>query len=267
MKYKIGDVARLLGITSEAIRHYEEQGIISPSKSKSSGYRYYNTWDINVLIQARAYRQFGYSLAETAELINQYDIPNTMSAFSQKEVDIEKEITWNMNLLRHIRYLKRVVSDAEANVEKYRIEYRPAMYRIDAQHGYNLYTDSQHRSLYHAWIDKVPFVFPSALFQQNSLEQGDNNFSFGMVVDEEYAEMLGVQKSEEVAFLPSCRCLYTTIKSHSDIPLSPQKFNFAFEYMRSQGIKLCGDIVSRVVLINKVGHEYVSWHQLWFPIE
>jgi len=26
MKYKIGDVARLLGITSEAIRHYEDQG-------------------------------------------------------------------------------------------------------------------------------------------------------------------------------------------------------------------------------------------------
>lgn len=267
MKYRIGDVARLLGITSEAIRYYEEHGIISPTKSESSGYRYYDVWDIHVLIRARAYRQFGYSLAEAAELINHYDVLDIVSALSEKEADIEREIVRNLNLLKHIRQMQGIITDADTNLGKYRIEYRPAMYRLDAQDGYELHSDSNNRTLYHSWIDKVPFVFPSALFQKSTFEKGDNTFSFGLGIDEEYADLLDIKQSDDVAFFPPCLCVYTTLKSSSDIVLSPQKLTPIIQYIHSQGMKLCDDVVSRVVLMNKKGDEYFSWHQLWLPIE
>lgn len=68
MHYKIGEVANILGITTEAIRYYESQGVITPIKYKKSNYRYYSKWDIELFIRARCLRSYGYSIAETCNL-------------------------------------------------------------------------------------------------------------------------------------------------------------------------------------------------------
>lgn len=44
-KYSIGTMAKLMGISAEAIRYYESRNIISPVRDPETGYRYYNTWD------------------------------------------------------------------------------------------------------------------------------------------------------------------------------------------------------------------------------
>ena len=47
VRYKIGDVAGILGISPDLIRYYEEKGVVSPAKDPNNNYRYYDTWDIN----------------------------------------------------------------------------------------------------------------------------------------------------------------------------------------------------------------------------
>ena len=39
-EYRIGEFAKYLGVTPDLLKHYEDQGIIRPSRS-DSGYRYY----------------------------------------------------------------------------------------------------------------------------------------------------------------------------------------------------------------------------------
>lgn len=73
-KYSIGKMAKLLDISSEAIRYYENKGIILPLRDENSGYRYYNTWDLHMLLYARYCQSYGFSLDEVADLfhIKQY---------------------------------------------------------------------------------------------------------------------------------------------------------------------------------------------------
>lgn len=54
-KYSIGTMAKLMGISAEAIRYYESRNIISPVRDPETGYRYYNTWDFHMLLRARHY--------------------------------------------------------------------------------------------------------------------------------------------------------------------------------------------------------------------
>ncbi len=266
-QYKIGDVAKLLGITPEAIRYYEEQGIISPVKSQTNGYRYYGVWDIHLLIRTRVYRQLGYSLAEAADLINHRKADDIVGSLKTKESDIEATIFWNMNLLKHIRHMQQLIQDAQAMVDKYRLEYRPPLYRIDGQKGYELHADSFNWERYHEWIEKVPFVFPSALFRKSAIENGQQDFSFGLMVEGEYAELQQVRESNLVAFYPPRLSLHTTLITSSDMILTPQHLEPAIRYLHSLGMKLKADVVSRVVLMNKREGHYYSWHQLWLPIE
>ena len=40
--YKIGEAARLLGLSTEALRYYERKGLIVPHKDSVSNYRYFD---------------------------------------------------------------------------------------------------------------------------------------------------------------------------------------------------------------------------------
>ena len=67
--YTIGELAKILGITAETIRYYERKGIIAPIHDQETGYRYYTTWDLHMLIRARCYLGFGLSIEETAGIL------------------------------------------------------------------------------------------------------------------------------------------------------------------------------------------------------
>ena len=58
MAYKIGEVAKLLGISSETVRYYEREGVIQSQKiDQESGYRYYEALDITAITVLRYRKQ------------------------------------------------------------------------------------------------------------------------------------------------------------------------------------------------------------------
>ena len=57
VRYKIGDVSRILGISTDLLRYYEKKGVVKPQKDQSNDYRYYDTWDINFLIDCLWYSE------------------------------------------------------------------------------------------------------------------------------------------------------------------------------------------------------------------
>ena len=75
--YTIGELAKILGITAETIRYYERKGIIAPIHDQETGYRYYTTWDLHMLIRARCYLGFGLSIEETAGILQSEFIKKT----------------------------------------------------------------------------------------------------------------------------------------------------------------------------------------------
>lgn len=73
-KYSIGKMASLLGISAEAIRYYESKDIIRPIRDPETGYRYYSTWDFHMLLRARHYQRYGFSLEEVSELFRSREL-------------------------------------------------------------------------------------------------------------------------------------------------------------------------------------------------
>src|SRR5690349_18389718 len=68
---RINDVAEEVGLTTRAIRYYEEQGLLTPSARSSGAYRLYDAGDIERLRQIKNFRDdAGFSLAEIAALLD-----------------------------------------------------------------------------------------------------------------------------------------------------------------------------------------------------
>jgi MerR family copper efflux transcriptional regulator len=66
----IGELARLTGFNTKAIRYYESMGILPPSTRSENGYRRYSQADVNRLYLLRRLRLLGISLTEAKALLN-----------------------------------------------------------------------------------------------------------------------------------------------------------------------------------------------------
>lgn len=66
---KIGEVARLSSVPAKTIRYYEEVGLLPPSARTRSGYRVYDSADVERLRFIKRGRDLGFSVDEVASLL------------------------------------------------------------------------------------------------------------------------------------------------------------------------------------------------------
>ncbi len=84
MRYSIGDVSRVLGMTTSALHFYEREGIIDTPKVES-GWRYYQEADIYRLISAKKYRAMGVPVRDIARQFSAEDLTGTQVIAQMKE--------------------------------------------------------------------------------------------------------------------------------------------------------------------------------------
>ncbi|MFD0045055.1 MerR family transcriptional regulator [Pseudarthrobacter scleromae] len=73
--WSIQDVARLAGTTSRTLRHYDEIGLLKPSRVGSNGYRYYDGAALLQLQRILLLRELGLGLPAIAEVFHQQADP------------------------------------------------------------------------------------------------------------------------------------------------------------------------------------------------
>lgn len=264
MDYKIGNVAKLLGISSQAIRYYESRGVVNPEKTESNNYRKFSTWDLDILIRTRVLRSYGYSISEVTDILNNEDILEVKASFKDQEKKIKEIIDLNLNLLTRIQEEDRNIVDTLNLDGEYIIQQRPGMYRLENPTAID--ENEKFRNLIKKWIDMAPFVYGSIRIEKQEYETEREKFNFGQVIDEEYKNYFNIKENEYISYLPPTKCIYTIIKFNSKDGFSPELMTNAMEYIQSQGLELKGDIITRISLLNIDEDQYNCYHQVWLPI-
>jgi len=73
--FRIGEVAKLTGLTPRTLRYWEEQGLISPSSYRGRGERLYSSTDMARVTRIKDLQELlGFSLAEVRVVLDTEDI-------------------------------------------------------------------------------------------------------------------------------------------------------------------------------------------------
>jgi DNA-binding transcriptional MerR regulator len=67
---RIGEVAAATGLTVRTLRHYDEIGLLAPSRRSEAGYRLYADDDVRRLYRIVAFRRLGFALGEIGALLD-----------------------------------------------------------------------------------------------------------------------------------------------------------------------------------------------------
>ncbi len=92
MRYTQKDIRQAMGIGRDALRLYEERGIIEPEIDPSNGYRHYDDWQMNLLWECKHYQAMGFSLAEVKEILLHEDVTGLATRVSARRESVRREI-------------------------------------------------------------------------------------------------------------------------------------------------------------------------------
>jgi len=111
-RWKVGDLAKLTGLTVRALRFYDQIGLFSPSEHSDSGHRLYNEADIKQLHQIISLKDLGLSLEEIQSVLKGHKYTPSDIVNIQME-RIRKDLIAQQKLLAELERVAELMNRQE----------------------------------------------------------------------------------------------------------------------------------------------------------
>lgn len=91
--FSIGKFSKICSVSIQALRYYDKIGILKPKLiDKQTGYRFYGTSQIVIVMIIKKMATLGLSLNEIKVFLNENDMSGIKSIFNQKRQEIKEQI-------------------------------------------------------------------------------------------------------------------------------------------------------------------------------
>lgn len=101
---RVGEVAKRTSVSVRALHHYDEIGLLTPSRRSDSRYRLYDESDLLRLMQIKALRQLGFSLQEIRNLLTTSDHP-PLRTIEERIAAIDRQIESQRQIRVHLEQI------------------------------------------------------------------------------------------------------------------------------------------------------------------
>jgi len=267
VRYKIGDVARILGVSTDLIRYYEKKGVVTPVKDKNNDYRYYDTWDINYLIDCLWYKNFGFNIDHIADMVSDFSYNNLLEDLTHKEDEIEEAVRHQQLLLRRIREHRESVLHVKDWVGVCDIRRSPAIaYYLNR---YNQAYDQSAKlgQTSQQWLKYMPFTKRHFEINWEDVQGGGEGYAWGFSLDMDYVQTLGVPVEPPIVTLPSQLSIHSAFKSSGKDAFSPRHIDFMIDYAEANGLEIFGSVRGNLVCSIVEDDRLTGYFEVWMPIE
>lgn len=265
MKYRIGDVAKILGISTDLLRYYEKKGVVKPIKDKNNDYRYYEAWDINFLMDCLWMKGFGFSIEEIGHMVTDCGYEELRERFAEKERQLTADLRRQELIARRLRRHGKEVAAVRDYVGRCDLRPSPEIVRYLNRHNFVYDSSPELASLSQKWLEYMPLVHRCFEISQSALPHGED-YSWGLALDMEYVEELGVAVEPPAQHLPSVPCIHSVFKSAGKDAFSPRHLDYILRYAQAHNFRVCGNARGNLVCSVLEGTELTGYFEVWVPV-
>jgi DNA-binding transcriptional MerR regulator len=106
--WKVGDLAKISGVTIRTLRYYDQIGLFSPSDQTQSGHRLYNESDLILLQQILSLKELGLTLEEVKSVLTG-DYYSPLEIVTLQKSRIKEQIKQQQKLLEQLEYVSKLM--------------------------------------------------------------------------------------------------------------------------------------------------------------
>lgn len=264
MKYKIGDVSRMLKISDQMIRYYEKCGVIRPERSGDGKYRYYSEMDIFMLFEAMKYKEWGINIADIRDLVSGDYTGGLLGSLDTFEKKLTYEIGYKQILASRIRNVGRRLKKCRYNTGNVWADVLPAHvlyylgesekddYRIDNM-------DDEAASMIYS-SEYISFFDPAASFEE---DRG----VWWYMIEEQYYRALHLKDMGRCVHVPEQYVLTTVIDMGEIGTFGSERLGDLYTFASEHNYEVCGKLQGILIGRGNEGNRFRRMMQVMLPLK
>lgn len=129
MFLSVGEISKILGVSTETIRHYVQAGIITPRKNAENNYWEYSSEDFLRLTDVLFYRSAGLSVKEIKTIMDGIPVETIGKVIDARRKELTNTIKEAAEMLQRLDYWDESYESEIQMLGKYEIGEMPPEYR------------------------------------------------------------------------------------------------------------------------------------------
>lgn len=266
MKYKIGDVSKILGISPDLLRYYQKKGVVRPTLGESNNYRYYDAWDINFLIDCLWFKNFGFGIEQTARLVSSSTFDDVLADMHARCEEIEASIRHEQLLLERSKQYFAGMERARHTQGACDLVYSPEIIRYLNRYNFDYTNIAETQELSQQWLRLMPFVNRCFEIERADLENKTDNYAWGFSMGMDLAEKLSVPLEPPVVHLPAEPSVHTVFTSSGKANFSPRHLKPAMDFIRENSLTVTGNARGNLLCSVVENDKLTGYFEVWIPV-
>ena len=267
MRYKIGDVAGILGISPDLIRYYEEKGVVSPEKDPYNNYRYYDTWDINYLIDCLWYKNFGFGIEQIANMVSECSYDALLERLESKSGDIQTAIRRQEMLLQRIRMFCERLTNTKSCIGKCDLRSNAEFVRYINRRNFTYDNRPELQELSRKWLRYMPFTRRYFEIPKDALAEVRGDYDWGFSLGMQYVKEFNVEIKPPVEFMPSRMCIHSAFRIVGINQFSARHIDFMADYAKENDLTVVGDAFGNLTCSVVEDDQPTGYFEVWLPVD
>lgn len=260
MHYKIHEVAKMMGISPQTLRFYEQYGILPHERIGEGKYRQYSDESVDLLMSLRKCRNCGFTVAQTAELLQSCDSTQVTRLIAAQAERLERHAELEQRIAQRMRDAVSRTETLEDRLESHALRTRPVAYWLPVKRGDGRPSpvDMEHIGDLADWLPLIQWVM--------RFRDAGDGIDMGFAADAETASFLGFDTLKGVERVEACPCVYTLLRWTSGQEGARREMRRRGEALRAEGFALEGSAMVCTLWNLRAEGCGMSYGECWYPL-
>jgi DNA-binding transcriptional MerR regulator len=264
MKYKIGEMSKILNIPIDTIRYFEKEGIISPCVSENNNYRYYSEWDMAELLSYKFFRSLDFSMSESKNIQQTADLRDFSDKMNERLAYFHERKLFYASLEECYAQRIKAIYSIPQHLDKISIREMEIVDYFIYQRNSDFDKSDQVKNLYVSWIKYSPFIRKIIRVTQKNVEK--KIYELGFAVTPKWADSLKLERNEHVKRTHPYNAVYTVVKTWAKSGFLPSSLIPVFDYIKRERLTIRDDIVGFILARVREPDDYAEYIEFYIPV-
>lgn len=275
MEYNTSDLSKILDVTTNTIRRFEEKGFLNPQRDDQNGYRIFDSGDLEKAVYIARYRKIGFDHNEIASLFHE-NLGMGLRRFQMKMTEIDAQIATLMATRQMLSDDVILMQRAIASTGE--IEEKPcqSLYYMLYQRNGHIHMEGRREKEYREFVEQCPEIKYIYLMDKENVERERLVYSEGIAVKELLMGLYGIKAQPYLKYYESRLSIMRFVKLPIGIEKEEQMSKDEFkklicgdflEYVKKNKLKITGDMLGIKIGFSREQEREWQYVLLSLPVE
>lgn len=262
--YRTSQLSEILGVSRDALRYYEEQGIINPKQNEANNYRQYDFYDIYTLMVTDFYKKRNLSIKEVKKLQVGSEIDELGALLENKASELEEAIRMKQYMLQKINETREFCEEVKKSLNQYSIRELPTHEVIGEISDFNAFLEYP---VILENMDQMKDDILSKIMRKFTFDETGFLDTKMYIVEKPETKL----KDKSKTYIEYSKCIYTIVEDgryqNGNEDIKHNVFESTLNWGNEQRLKPKGIALANTRLITYLDNKERVFLEIFMPVE